>query len=90
MYHPQGGGGGHLPQVWKSTVKLTLKVVAMTSSGRRAVILYSEAMGHLYLKGYSLITIMAIKTGYEGIIIITIKPIFHCDAKKLRWALALA
>ena len=48
---PGGGGGGHLPQVWVSTVKLTPKAVAVTSSGRRAVILkllFSEAVGHLY------------------------------------------
>ena len=47
---PVGGGGGHLPQVWVSTVKLTPKAVAVTSSGRREVILkalYSEAVGHL-------------------------------------------
>ena len=46
----RGGGGGHLPQVWVSTVKLTPKAVAVTGSNRRAVILrllYSEAVGHL-------------------------------------------
>ena len=47
---PGGGGGGHLPQVWVSTVKLTPKAVAVTGTGRGAVILkplYSEVMGHL-------------------------------------------
>ena len=47
---PPPGGGGHLPQVWVSTVKLTPKVVGVTSSNRRVVILkplYSEAVGHL-------------------------------------------
>ena len=42
--------GGHLPQVWVSTVKLTPKAVAVTGSNRRAVNLkplYSEAVGHL-------------------------------------------
>ena len=45
-----GPQGGHLPQVWVSTVKLTPKVEVVTSSGRRLVILkalYSEAVGHL-------------------------------------------
>ena len=54
------GGGGHLPQAWVSTVKLTPKAVVVTGSGRRALILkplYSEVVGHL-LKGYSLIPIM--------------------------------
>ena len=40
----------NLPQVWVSTVKLTPQAVAVTSSGRRVVILkplYSEAAGHL-------------------------------------------
>ena len=43
-------GGGHLPQVWVLTVKMTPKAVAVTSSGRVGVILkplYSEAVGHL-------------------------------------------
>ena len=45
-----GGGGGHLTKVWVSTVRLTKKAIAVTSSGRREVILqalYSEAVGHL-------------------------------------------
>ena len=32
--HP-GWGGGHLPQVWVSTVKLTPKAVAVRNNGRR-------------------------------------------------------
>ena len=66
------GGGEHLPQVLVSTVKLTPKAVAVTSNGRRVVIpkpLFSEAVG----KRYSLITIMALKTGYGRIIITTIR-----------------
>ena len=70
-----GGGGGSCPQVVasRSTMKRTLKAVAMTSRDRRVVTSLYPLILERWDISIACFNIVALKTGYEGINTIVIR-----------------